>query len=552
MANVVLQGMAQCLAPPPDLVRWNGGRPEKVELNGCEKVLHVAANIFRLLGYLAMLPFACVYSMGKYGVSLIMGNAEKPKIEGPVDPNALPDHFGFADSLFQTSGLGTRYSATPLEGRCDWDEFISQETIEGGERDYRQFFVDVLRNPQPFIDILKNMNVSAHRFSLEWSVIEPQRGQINEEAVGLYRNFIQQLKANGIEPYVTLHHFVCPKWFLDAGGFENLENVGIFKDHALRMMELFPEVTHWMPFNEINIDGFQKSVRGVYPPGKTGDIAGAGNMMRNMLLAHCQIYKDAKARRPDLQIGSTHQWLNFQPLEGNWLEQSICYFLSKITHYACYDFFKTGKFSMDVPGVANVQMEIPKEEFDANNQFSDFLGVQFYGYPQLKAGFNGWHPYPGYKINNVPYLGLTFGSTSPEGRPAQSFGPGFNPESLDDCLTEAVALGKPIVISETGCDARVQGHGDADWRVDNEVQKQYFEKIFPILMKYKDHLKAFFAWTLIRRHLEWDRGDFPLLGTVDIVKDGNRNIVGHHLNPASELLQRVFRDRVLAPAEIAI
>lgn len=550
MASVVLQGMAQCFSPPPDLVQWNGGQPEKVELGICAKVANVAANIFLLIGYTLALPFASVYSMGKYAVSLILGKTDKPKIEGPVDPSALPDHFGFADSLFQTSGLGTRFSPTQLQGQCDWDEFMSQATIEGGDQDYRQFFVDVLRNPQPFIDILRNMNVSAHRFSLEWSVIEPAPGQINEEAVGLYRNFIQQLKDHGIEPYVTLHHFVCPKWFMDAGGFDKLENVEIFKNHALRMMDLFPEVAHWMPFNEINIDGFQKSVRGVYPPGRSGDVAGAGVMMRNMILAHCQIYKDAKVRHPELQIGSTHQWLNFQPMEGNWLEETICYFLSLITHYACYNFWKTGVFSMDVPGVANVRMEIPKEEFDANNQFSDFSGVQFYGYPQLKAGPNYCHPYPGYKINNV--LGFTFGSTAPEGRVAQSFGPGFNPESLDDCLGEAVALGKPIVISETGCDARVQGHGDLDWRVDNEVQKQYFEKIFPILMKYKDHLKAFFAWTLIRRHLEWDRGGFPLLGTVDIVKDAERNIIGHHLNPAAELLQGVFRERVVIPAQIAV
>lgn len=63
------------------------------------------------------------------------------------------------------------------------------------------------------------------------------------------------------------------------------------------------------------------------------------------------------------------------------------------------------------------------------------------------------------------------------------------------------------------------------------------------LMKYKDHLQAFFAWTLVRGHLEWDRGNFPLLGMVDIVKDRDRNITGYHLTPAAEFLQQAYQDR---------
>ncbi|MBU6446874.1 MAG: family 1 glycosylhydrolase, partial [Verrucomicrobia bacterium] len=223
MASFFLEKMSQCLAPFPDLVQWNGGCPEKVELGLCEKIQHIARNLFSFLGYLATLPLACLYSLGHAAISLIQGKIALPPLERePIDPHALPEHCGFADSLFQTSGLGTRYSATPLPGQCDWDEFMSPETIEGGPRDYREFFVKVLDNPAPFIDMLREMHVTAHRFSLEWSVIEPVPGQIDPDAVGLYRNFIQLLQMNGIEPYVTLHHFVCPKWFLDRGGFDKL------------------------------------------------------------------------------------------------------------------------------------------------------------------------------------------------------------------------------------------------------------------------------------------------------------------------------------------
>ncbi len=540
MASIIAQRLEKCLIPSPDTTLWNEGAPIEVPLATSEKVQHYVANIFLLIGNLALFPFAAAYSLANYTVDLFKESEPVTKLpSGPVDAKSLPEHFGFADSLFQTSGLGTSASATPLEGTCDWDKWLNPKRIEGTKagEDYRKFFVDILGNPEPFINILREMNVNAHRFSLEWSVIEPQPGQYNLEAIALYRNFIKQLKANGIEPYVTLHHFVCPEWFGQTGGFERLENVETFKKHALKMMEFFPEVQNWIPFNEINVDAFQKCVRGVYPPGREGDLAGAARMMRNMLIANCQIYKEAKAKWPELQIGSSHQWLNFEPLEGNPLEKLICYFLSKITHYACYDFFKTGKFSLEVPGKANVQFSIPEEEFKRNNGFSDFIGVQFYGYPRLKAGFNWGQDYPGYKIIN--FCGLTFGSTCPKGGKVMSFGPGYYPESIYKCMIEAIALKKPIVISETGCDARMQKWGEKKYRIDEFTQREYFQKIMPILAKFKDHIKALFVWTVPRNHLEWDRRDFPQLGVVDIERE-DQKITGYRLSPAAKLMSCLY------------
>lgn len=546
MAGVVAQRIERNFLPSQDLVTWTEGKIQKVPLGFGGKVQYYAVNLFKLLANLFCLPFAIVYSLSKSMASRVVAvfSSAAPKpVLGPMNGNVLPAHVGFADSQFQTEGVGISASATPLAGRSDWERWLNPKRIEGtADGDYRRFFINVLRNPEPFINILRETNATAHRFSLEWSVIEPQKGQYDQEAIGLYRNFIQRLRQNGIEPYVTTHHFVCPEWFAQEGGFSKLENVDTYKNHTLRMMQTFPEVINWMPFNEINVDGFQKYVRGVYPPGEEGNIAAAGVAMRNMLLAHCQIYKEAKALRPELQIGSTHQWLNFEPLEGNPLERVICYFLSKITHYACYNFFKTGQFSLEIPGKANVQLSIPQNEWERHKGFSDFIGVQFYGYPRLKAGFNGGQEYPGYKTMNFNFwkFGLTFGASCREGEAMQSFGPGFYPESLDACLTEAAALNKPIVISETGADAMVQKWGEKGFKQDNEAQKAYFERILPILDKFKGQLKAFFAWTLVRKHLEWDRGDGPCLGVVDVVRDANRNIIGHQLSPAAVLLQGLY------------
>ncbi len=536
----LMQKMESALLPSPDRLLQNG---TLVSLSLRQKVQHYAFGAFQLGVSLAVSPVALLYS----GARSLFGRATPaPPMRALAPTVPLPAHRGFADSLFQTSGLGTRQSATPLQGTANWEKWLTPARIEGTDSntDYRTFFTDVLGNPDAFIAQLGKMGVSAYRFSLEWSVMEPKKGERGSEALRLYTTFIKKLRDAKIEPYVTLHHFVLPQWFETQGGFNDLNNVSLFITHAQAMIAAFPSVKYWMTFNEPGVFAFQTYVRGVYPPGITGDVATAGRVMRNLMYAHCQIYQAVKSKNSDVQIGITHQWLKFEPLCGNPLEKAICYFLSKISHYAVYNFFKTGQFSLEIPFKANVQFSIPEKEFKRNNRFVDFFGVQFYAFPRLKMGFNGGEKHPGYKITNLMFwkTGLTFGSTCPKGGKAQSFGPGFYPESLQACLNEAWALDRPIAITEIGCDARIQKWGSDRFEIDNETQAEYFRKIFPIIQRQAKRLQALFVWTFWRGHLEWDRGDQPILGTVTLLKTSTSKAAeGFVVSPAGEFLAETFK-----------
>ncbi|HSX25746.1 MAG TPA: family 1 glycosylhydrolase [Chlamydiales bacterium] len=556
--------LEKTLLPPPDVVKWNQGAIEPVKLSVAKKIQHFVVNLFLLIGNLLSIPFLAAYSAARYVVMKVASLCKKSPPQDNVVPlpdsdlaGGLPPHFGTADSFFQTGGLGTDASATPLEGRSNWNERLNPAHIEGTEdRDYKKFFVDVLGNPGPYIQLLKEMGQTAHRFSLEWSVIEPEKGRYDLEAIRLYKQFIQALIAAGITPYVTLHHFVSPKWLepisksLPKSAFDNPKVVDEFVRHSLAMMEEFPEVTHWMTFNEPGVLGMQSCLMGDYPPGLKGDYAANGRVIRNLLAAHCKVYQEAKAKYGDLkQIGITHQWLKFLPLEGNPTEKMLSHHFSK-NHNAIYEFFKTGNFSLQAAGKANVQFSIPKEEFEQNGKFMDFLGVQTYGFPRLKAGFNGGKVHPGYKTINIPLLGkwgMAFGSSCRPGEKMMSFGPRYTPADFEVCLKEAADLGRPMVISETGCDARIQKFGDKEFKIDDETQRDYFEKILPVLKKFQGRIIAFFAWTLLRGHLEWNRGNFPRLGLVDVVKV-DQKIQSYQLSPAAKLLQRVFHERMRQPA----
>ena len=86
------------------------------------------------------------------------------------------------------------------------DDFISGAACES----FSRFDED--------LDCLKQLGVNAYRFSVEWSRIEPVKGEINHAALDQYRSFIKKLRANNIEPFVTLWHWPVPLWVRDQGG----------------------------------------------------------------------------------------------------------------------------------------------------------------------------------------------------------------------------------------------------------------------------------------------------------------------------------------------
>ena len=515
-------------------------------------------RFFSLISNLLLLIPTALYSLSKLFFHPVkhkkiksMGRSTKQLSQ------AFPETFGFSQSIFQDEGVGTYASPTKLKGICNWDKWLSSPHIEGmgpASSEYRKFFVRILSDPLPFVGILQKMGVNAHRFSFEWAVLEPEKGKIDPEALKLYRTFIRELKNAGIEPWCTLHHFVLPEWAQEEGGFANEEICDHFVRHSLNMMALFPEVSYWLTFNEPAVFAMQSYIRGVYPPGEKGNLAKAGRVLRNLLIAHCSLYRKAKELfGSSKQIGIAHQWLKFVPLnKGNPLERLICYFLSKIAHYSVYNFFKTGKFAYEVIGKANVHLEIPENEFQEQHRFLDFIAPQFYGFPRFKMGWNRGKTYPGFKVMNFNFWkwGITIGNTCSAGGKMQAFGPNYDPESLRVCLLEAAILG-PIAITETGCDAMIQRHGglESNFTLDEATQKAYFQDIAPILQEFKDKILAIFVWTLIRGQLEWDRGDVCSLGLIPLIVDEDRRIIGHRMTPGAELLQNIYLAKKTNPRE---
>ncbi len=122
-------------------------------------------------------------------------------------------------------------------------------------------------------DIAKSLGHNAHRFSIEWSRIEPEEGKFDEKEIEHYREVINAIRERGMEPSVTLWHWTNPIWVRDQGGWKNPKTVTAYVRFAKYIMEQFQtSVQYWQPFNEPNLYTALGYITGAQPPGENNII----------------------------------------------------------------------------------------------------------------------------------------------------------------------------------------------------------------------------------------------------------------------------------------
>lgn len=163
--------------------------------------------------------------------------------------------------------------------------------------------------------LLRELGHTSHRFSLEWSRIEPRPGVFDPAAIWHYREVIQACRDNGMEPLVTLHHFANPIWFAERGGWTRPGAARVFERFARRMAQEYRDlVRYWITINEPGVYASQGWVIGVWPPNKQNLPIGL-RVLRNMALAHGRAYHAIHAEQPDAQVGVAHHWRIFDPYD---------------------------------------------------------------------------------------------------------------------------------------------------------------------------------------------------------------------------------------------
>ena len=104
------------------------------------------------------------------------------------------------------------------------------------------------------VRLLKELGFNAYRFSVEWARVEPEKGEVSNAALEHYRRMTAFVRAQGLTPIVTLHHFTSPLWFACEGGFASEDGPAHFANYAGIMADVLGD--NWgqvCTINEINI-----------------------------------------------------------------------------------------------------------------------------------------------------------------------------------------------------------------------------------------------------------------------------------------------------------
>ena len=200
----------------------------------------------------------------------------------PIDLSFPKDFkWGCATASYQIEGAATEDGRGPT----NWDIFshtpgnvVNGDTGDVACDSYHLYAEDT--------QLLKALGVSSYRLSLAWSRIFPEgKGQPNQKGIDHYNRVIDNLLANGIDPYVTMFHWDLPAAL--SGGWQNRDTAKAFADYAGFMAgKLSDRVKHFMTVNELRCFTDLSHQTGVHAPGLKLPPAGVNQVRHHGVLAH--------------------------------------------------------------------------------------------------------------------------------------------------------------------------------------------------------------------------------------------------------------------------
>ncbi len=152
---------------------------------------------------------------------------------------------------------------------------------------------------------------NAHRFSVEWSRIQPAPDRWDEVALEKYRSMLRGMRERGLSPFITLHHFTDPLWLAEMGGWESQEVVARFEKFVRKTVEALKEYCSlWCTINEPNVYALSGYVNGSFPPG-ANDLKRAIQVEATMLRAHAAAYRAIHQIQVEARVGYA---LHYRPM----------------------------------------------------------------------------------------------------------------------------------------------------------------------------------------------------------------------------------------------
>ena len=306
-------------------------------------------------------------------------------------------------------------------------------------------------------DIAKSLGHNAHRFSIEWSRIEPEEGKFNEKEIEHYRKVISALRARGMEPFITLYHWPLPLWLSAKGGWHDKETPEYFDKYVKKVAGIFAEdIKFWITINEPEVYAGCSYMKGFWTPQKKSYFT-YRKVMRNLVRAHKKAYTTIKTYNPKAKICIAKHNIYFEAYRNRFIKR----LLKKAADWWWNDWF-----------------------FKKISGYQDIIALNNYHHNRINFGFN--------KNKNKKMSDMAWE---------------MYPESLAKTAIELKKYNLPIYITE---------HGLADAE---DSRRGWFlkESLFHLHKAIQEgaDVRGYLHWSLLD-NFEWDKGFWPRFGLVEV------------------------------------
>jgi len=308
------------------------------------------------------------------------------------------------------------------------------------------------------IKLLKELGLNSYRFSIEWSRIFPEKGVVSKKGLKYYKDLINGLKANNIEPVLTCWHWTLPLWIEKEGGLMAKDIEKYFKEYFDILAENFGEdIKYWVSINEPSVITSQSYLVGVWPPQKKSPFIWFYLYYFRMVKIHKIGYESIKRVNKEALIGVA---------KHNTVMESYNNMPWNILITKLGDFFWNHWYLKKI------------------HKYLDFIGLNFYFHQ--KIGIRG--------IKN-------------DNDRLSDMGWWLRPDSLYRALMDLKRYNLPIIITENGV---------ADFK--DQYREWWLDESFNAMNKALEdgiNLIGYLHWSLLD-NFEWAEGFWPKFGLVKV------------------------------------
>lgn len=430
---------------------------------------------------------------------------------------SLPKDFvwGGATAAYQVEG-STKVAG---KGKTMWDDYLKAQgrfSPDPASDFYNRYPEDIA--------LSKKFGLNAIRVSLAWTRIFPEGyGKPNAEGVAYYHRLFKECLDNGIEPYVSLHHFDSPQTLFEDGDWLNRKNVDHFVDYAEFCFKEFTEIKNWFTINELISLAYSQYIQGNFPPNHHFDVTSGIQAQHNELVAHARVVNLYKKLGLPGRIGLIHVIQPIYPINDEPENVHAAKLQDAFMNKFLLDGTFLGYYSDDTMASINeilrlndAHLEIEDGDLDILAEAApqnDFFGMNYYQNQFIKAyhgestnSFNG----TGDKgTSSFKFKGVGE-AVKKEGVPTTDWDWNVYPEGLYDSL-KRVAHDYPncktIYITENGLGLKEEKPAEGEV-LEDDKRIDYIDQHIEVILRARNEgvdVQGYFVWSL-QDQFSWANG----------------------------------------------